>query len=104
MKITDSLKALVNNDLKNNFVNCDNKEEISNNISSIIKNHLKSLTSNKYKIIVEILLNENKRQGINVSTKLFYNKQSDFFFKECIDYFHLIQKKKHKLQDICNDE
>ncbi|SBT71562.1 dynein light chain, putative [Plasmodium malariae] len=85
MEIINSLKVLVNKDIKDNFCNYNNKKDITNDISNLIKNHLKSLTANKYKIIVEILLNENKEQGINVSTRLFYNKQSDFLFKEVID-------------------
>ncbi|SBT77345.1 dynein light chain, putative [Plasmodium ovale] len=83
--IINSLKTLVKGDLKNSLLNTDDKEEITKNICSLIKNRLKVLTSDKYKIIVEVLLNENKGQGINVSTRLFYNKQSDFFFKESID-------------------
>ncbi|GAW81231.1 conserved Plasmodium protein, unknown function [Plasmodium gonderi] len=84
-KIINSLKALFNKDLKNIVFTCDNKKEITNNLSNLIKNHLKGLTLNEYKIIVEILLNENKEQGINVSTRLFCDKESDFFFKESIN-------------------
>ncbi|CRH00341.1 dynein light chain, putative [Plasmodium relictum] len=83
-KIINSLKTLVKDDLKNYFCNYNNKKEISYSISNLIKNHIKRLTSNNYKIIVEILLNENNEQGLNISTRLFYNKQSDFFFKERI--------------------
>ncbi|CRG96520.1 dynein light chain, putative [Plasmodium gallinaceum] len=83
-EIINSLKTLMKNELKNHLNNYINKKEISYHISNLIKSHIKSLTSNNYKIIVEILLNENNEQGINISTRLFYNKQSDFFFKERI--------------------
>ncbi|CAA9988492.1 dynein light chain, putative [Plasmodium knowlesi strain H] len=90
--IINSLKTLVNKNLKDSVFNCNSKKEITDNLSNLIKDHLKSLTSNKYKIIVEILLNENREQGINVSTRLFFDKQSDFFFKESIntDTFHCL--------------
>ncbi|SOV78317.1 dynein light chain, putative [Plasmodium sp. gorilla clade G3] len=83
-KIIDNLKTLVNNDIRNNLINTDDKKELSIKLSNIIKNHIKTLTSNEYKIIVEIFLNDNKDQGVNISTRLFYNKHTDFFFKETI--------------------
>ncbi|KEG02399.1 hypothetical protein YYE_03138 [Plasmodium vinckei vinckei] len=91
-QIINSLTALFNNELKENLLKSRNKEEITNTVSNLIKNNIKAITSNTYKVVIEILLNENKGQGINVSTRLFYNNQSDFFFKKFIENV-IIQKK-----------
>ncbi|CDU17809.1 dynein light chain, putative [Plasmodium yoelii] len=84
-KIINSLTTLFNNELKENLLKSRNKEEISNTVSNLIKNNIKGITANTYKVVIEILLNENKGQGINVNTRLFYNNQSDFFFKKFIE-------------------
>ncbi|ETB57432.1 hypothetical protein, variant [Plasmodium yoelii 17X] len=84
-KIINSLTTLFNNELKENLLKSRNREEISNTVSNLIKNNIKGITANTYKVVIEILLNENKGQGINVNTRLFYNNQSDFFFKKFIE-------------------
>ncbi|ETW15212.1 hypothetical protein PFBG_03653 [Plasmodium falciparum 7G8] len=68
-KIINNLKTLVNNDIRNNLKNTDDKKELSIKLSNIIKNHIKTLTSNEYKIIVEIFLNDNKDQGVKYNNK-----------------------------------
>ncbi|EWC75638.1 hypothetical protein C923_03679, partial [Plasmodium falciparum UGT5.1] len=40
-KIINNLKTLVNNDIRNNLKNTDDKKELSIKLSNIIKNHIK---------------------------------------------------------------
>ncbi|SCM00096.1 dynein light chain, putative [Plasmodium chabaudi chabaudi] len=63
-QIINSLMTLFNNELKENLLKSRNKEEITNTVSNLIKNNIKAITSNRYKVVIEILLNENKGQGI----------------------------------------
>lgn len=84
-KVTVSTKAFLS-DLFKSIDKYDNKKEIADRISRTVISHIKGLTSNNYKIIVETLFKENRDQGINVSTRLLLNKRTDFYFFE--NYFH----------------
>jgi hypothetical protein len=80
-KVKDIIKSSISNAIMNDFDKNFLKEFTDN-----IKNKLKDLKLNRYKIIVQSFLTEQKNQGINLVNKCLFDPKNDFCITEQISF------------------
>jgi len=77
-KIEEIIKSILETRLSNHIYASDQCPTWTKDISDEVKNQIKDLKLNRYKIVVQTLIGEKRGQGIRFGTRSFWDNNTDF--------------------------
>ena len=82
LEIRTIVKRCLKTRLKDKEYETNSVQNTAKDLSNKIKNEIKNKAKDNYKIIVQVIISENKDQGFRVVNKCFWDASKDFSFIE----------------------
>ncbi|SCN12661.1 dynein light chain type 2, putative [Plasmodium malariae] len=73
----DSSKENEDNNFEKNKLSKSNYDKIAINLADEVEQFMKSFVNERYKIVVQAIIGENKKQGVHIASKSLWNVETD---------------------------
>ena len=81
LQVTEIIQTVLNEKLANQKYNVDKASKWTKEISETIKTKLKELNWDRYKYVVQVVIGEQRGEGIKMGTRCFWDAETDNFAK-----------------------